>query len=415
MLEDRRVVVTGIGAITSVGNNVLEIWESLLTGKSGLGPITKFDAEDHRTKIAGEVKNLDLHDSIPSKDAKRLDPFCHYAVISADEAITDSGLDLESEDKTRIGVLVGSGIGGIITLENQLSRLAAGGPSRVSPFLVPMMIGDMAAGAISIRFRLQGPNFGIASACATGCHAIGEAYWILRRGDADVMLAGGTEACVSPISMAGFSSMKAMSVRNDEPQKASRPFDADRDGFVLAEGAGVLTLETLEHAKARGADIHAEILGYGASGDAYHMTSPPPDSNGAIIALNTALKHAKINVDEISYINAHGTGTILNDRNETLAIKKVFGRQAYAIPVTSTKSLTGHTLGAAGAIETIICAKAIGENSIPGTYNYETPDPDCDLDYVPNQSLEKEVKVALNLNFGFGGHNAVVALGKYEN
>ncbi len=396
--------------VSSVGNNVADSWRSLLDGRSGIDQISKFDTAGYRSTIAGEVRNLDIADLMSAKETRRLDPFCQYAIAAADEAIQSSGIDCEAIDRDRSGVLIGSGIGGIITLEDQIGRSIQQGPSRVSPFLVPMMIGDMAAGIVAIRYNFRGPNFGVASACATGCHAIGEASWILRRGDADVMLAGGTEACVSPIACAGFSAMKALSQRNNEPQAASRPFDADRDGFVLADGAGVLVLETLEHALGRGAPILAELAGYGATGDAHHITSPPPDSSGAVAAIRIALTHANLAPSDIGYINAHGTGTRLNDKSETLALKTALGDHAYHVPISSTKSLTGHTLGAAGAIETIVCVKVLNEGVVPGTYNCDTPDPDCDLDYTPNESRECTVDAALNLNFGFGGHNAVLAL-----
>jgi 3-oxoacyl-[acyl-carrier-protein] synthase II len=409
-LSERRIVITGLGAVSSVGHNVADMWSSLVAGRSGIGPITKFDASNFRARIAGEVLNLELSPWITPRDARRLDPFCHYAIVASEEALADSAL-LDAElDRKRVGVLVGSGIGGLVTTEVQYKRMLELGPNKVSPFLIPMMIGDMASGCISIRHKFQGPNFGIVSACATGAHAIGEAYWALKRGDADVMVAGGTEACVTELSCAGFCAIKALSTRNDEPTKASRPFDATRDGFVLAEGAGVMVLETLEHALARNAPIKAELVGYAASGDGHHITAPPEDGNGATQAILAALAHANVSPEEVGYINAHGTSTPMNDRVETAAIKAAFGDAAYDVPISSTKSLTGHTLGAAGGIETVICAKSIVENTIPGTWNYSTPDPNCDLFVVPNQTLEREVNVAINMNFGFGGHNAVVVL-----
>ena len=410
-MSERRIVITGLGAVSSVGNSVADMWDSLKAGRSGIGPITKFDATDFRARIAGEVLDLELEPHISRREARRLDPFCHYAIIASEEALADSALLSDDLDPRRVGVLVGSGIGGLLTTEIQYRRMLESGPNKVSPFLIPMMIGDMASGCISIRHKFQGPNFGIVSACATGTHAIGEAFWALKRGDADVMIAGGTEACVTELSCAGFCAIKALSTSgNDNPTGASRPFDAERDGFVLAEGAGIMVLETLEHARARGADIKAELVGYAASGDGHHVTAPPEDGNGATKAILAALAHAKVAPEEIGYINAHGTSTPMNDRVETAAIKAALGDVAYDIPVSSTKSLTGHALGAAGGIETVICAKTIMENTIPGTWNYSTPDPNCDLFVVPNQTLEREVNVAINMNFGFGGHNAVIVL-----
>ncbi|MCJ8330155.1 MAG: beta-ketoacyl-ACP synthase II [Lentisphaeria bacterium] len=411
---DKRVVITGTGVVSSVGNTVDAMWESLINGVSGIGPFTVFDASEYRTRIAGEIKDFNITDFISTKEARKLDPFCHYAIVAADEAVKQAGLDIEAIDNDRFGVFIGSGIGGITTLQEQMIKLQESGPSRVSPFLIPMMISDMAAGAVSIRLNAKGPNFSIISACATGSHCIGEAFWVIKRGDADIMLCGGAEACLSPIGVAGFCAMRAMTSRNDEPTKASRPFDKDRDGFIISEGSGVLLLETLEHAENRGANILAEIVGYGSSGDAYHITSPAPDGEGAVRALKICLERGGIAPEEVDYINAHGTSTPLNDKNETLAIKTVLGEHAYNTHISSTKSLTGHTLGAAGGIEASICVKVINEGKIPGTYNYETPDPDCDLNYVPNQTLEKDVNIALSSNFGFGGHNAVLALKKYK-
>ena len=413
-MHNRRVVITGIGAVTSVGNCIPEIWSNLCSGNTGIGPITRFNAEKFSSRIAGEIKGFDVLRHLTRKEAKRLDPFCHYAIAASEEAITHSKIDLQYENREKIGVLIASGIGGICTLEKQFDRYFTRGPSAVSPFLVPMMIGNMASGCVAIRFNLKGPNFGITSACSAGTHAIGEAYWLLKRGHVDLMLAGGTEASISPICFAGFSSMKALSTRNHEPDRASRPFDADRDGFVLAEGAGVVVIELLEHAKARGATILAEIVGYGATSDAYHITSPPPDCSGAVAALTSVMRQCNFSPQDIDYINAHGTGTVLNDKSETLALKKVLGKAVYEIPVSSTKSLTGHSLGAAGAIETAICVKTLTEGTLPGTYNYENKDPYCDLNYIANKSIQKKVDVVLNLSFGFGGHNAVIALKKYE-
>ncbi len=413
-MPERRVVITGLGGLCSVGHNMAEIWDGILNGQSGIRRIVSFDPSPFRTQIAGEVRDWDVTDHIDRKEARRLDPFCHYAVVTAEEAIAESGLLDTALDLERVGVLVGSGIGGIRTIEEQHQKLLNGGPSRVSPFIVPMMIGDMAAGAISIRHGFQGPNWGLVSACATGAHALGEAYHVIHRGDADVMIAGGTEACVTPLAVAGFSSMKALSTCNDEPERASRPFDATRDGFVLAEGAATLVLETLEHALARGADIKAELIGYGASGDGHHITSPPADGNGAVKAIQRGLAHAGISPADVQYINAHGTSTVMNDRIETLAIRTVFGDAANQVAVSSTKSLTGHTLGAAGALESAFCVKSIEDGMIPATFNYQEPDPNCDLDIVPNKSRKVDVNVAINMNFGFGGHNAVVVFRKYN-
>ena len=413
-MPERRVVITGLGGLCSVGHNMAEIWDGILNGQSGIRRIVSFDPSPFRTQIAGEVRDWDVTDHIDRKEARRLDPFCHYAVVTAEEAIAESGLLDTDLDLERVGVLVGSGIGGIRTIEEQHQKLLNGGPSRVSPFIVPMMIGDMAAGAISIRHGFQGPNWGLVSACATGAHALGEAYHVIHRGDADVMIAGGTEACVTPLAVAGFSSMKALSTCNDEPERASRPFDATRDGFVLAEGAATLVLETLEHALARGADIKAELIGYGASGDGHHITSPTADGNGAVKAIQRGLAHAGISPADVQYINAHGTSTVMNDRIETLAIRTVFGDAANQVAVSSTKSLTGHTLGAAGALESAFCVKSIEDGMIPATFNYQEPDPNCDLDIVPNKSRKVDVNVAINMNFGFGGHNAVVVFRKYN-
>ena len=413
-MNEKRIVITGTGAVSSLGNSVEALWDGVLSGRSGIRPITRFDASEYRTRFAGELRDFDITTVIPDKQAKRLDPFCHYALAAADQAIKQSGLDLTTVDPSRFGVFVGSGIGGILTLENQIRRSVEGGPSRVSPFLIPMMILDMAAGALSMQYKAQGPNFSITSACATGTHSIGEAYWCLRRGDADIMLAGGAEACISPIGIAGFCSMKALSERNDDPAHASRPFDRDRDGFVIAEGAGILVMETEAHALARGATILAELAGYGASADAHHMTAPCPGGEGAALAIEMAMRHANIQPSDIGYVNAHGTSTPLNDKYETMAIKRALGAAAYDIPVSSIKALTGHTLGAAGGIETIVCIKVISEGIIPGTYNMENQDPDCDLNYLPNQNLKRDVKVAMNQNFGFGGHNGVLLVRKYE-
>lgn len=414
-MNSKRVVITGTGTISSVGKSTEESWNSLVNGVSGIGPVTHFDAADFKTRIAGEVKDFDFSTYMPPKEARRLDKFCHFGIAASDEALEDAGISqqLEGLNPDRVGVVVSSGIGGMETMEKQCRVLHERGPSKSSPLLVPMMIIDMASGAISMRYGAKGPNFGIVTACATGCHSIGESYWIIKRGDADVMITGGAEATVTPLGFTGFCSMKAMSTRNDDPLHASRPFDAERDGFVMSEGAGVMVLEELEHAKKRGANILAEVIGYGATGDAYHITSPAPGGAGAASAMKMAIGHAEIDPSEVDYINAHGTSTPLNDKFETAAIKSVFGNDT-DVSISSTKGMTGHPLGAAGGIETIICTQAIKNGVIPPTVNYENPDPECDLDYTPNNAKEKKVKIAMNTNLGFGGHNAVLLVKAFE-
>lgn len=416
-MNSRRVVVTGIGAISNVGNSVDAMWESLLAGKSGIGPVTKFDAADYRTRIAGEIKDLNVSNYMTEKEARRLDDFCLYAIAAGDEAMKDAGLGLDLRDGSvadpnRVGVCVGSGIGGMRTMEEQCMKLLQQGPSKVSPFLIPMMIIDMASGSLSMRYGAKGPNHAVVSACSTASHSIGESYWMVKRGDADLMITGGAEASVSRLGFAGFCSMKALSQRNDDPTRASRPFDKDRDGFVMSEGAGILILEEYEHAKARGAKIYAEIVGYGATGDAYHITSPAPGGEGGARALTMALKNAGLNPEDVDYINAHGTSTSLNDKFETAAIKTAFGDHAYKLAMSSTKGCMGHSLGAAGGLETIVCLKTIQTGVIPPTINYTTPDPECDLDCTPNTPRERTVNVALNTNLGFGGHNGVIIVKK---
>ena len=416
-MNSRRVVVTGIGAVSSIGNSVDAMWESLLAGKSGIGPVTKFDASAYRTRIAGEVRDLDVSKYMTEKEARRLDDFCLYAIAAGDEAMKDAGLGIDLRDGSladpnRVGVCVGSGIGGMRTMEEQCMKLLQQGPSKVSPFLIPMMIIDMASGSLSMRYGAKGPNHAVVSACSTASHSIGESYWMVKRGDADIMITGGAEASVSRLGFAGFCSMKALSQRNDEPTKASRPFDKDRDGFVMSEGAGILILEEYEHAKARGAKIYAEVVGYGATGDAYHITSPAPGGEGGARALTMALKNAELNPEDVDYINAHGTSTSLNDKFETAAIKTSFGEYAYKLAMSSTKGCMGHSLGAAGGLETIVCIKTLQTGVIPPTINYETPDPECDLDCTPNTPRERKVDVALNTNLGFGGHNAVIIVKK---
>ena len=417
-MNNRRVVVTGYGVVSCVGNNVPDFWDSLVNGRCGLGRITRFDASEYRTQIAGEVKDFDVTKYMSAKEAKRLDLFCQYAIAASDEAMETAGLPKElrgsSIDPDRVGVIVSSGIGGLHTMSEQDKLLIERGPGKISPLLIPMMIGDLASGNISIRYGAGGPNLGLVTACSTGCHSIGESFWCIKRDDADVMICGGAEASVVALGVAGFCAMKAMSQRNDDPLHASRPFDLNRDGFVMSEGAGVMILEELEHAKKRGANILAEVVGYGATGDAYHITSPAPDGNGGARAIRMAMRHAGLGTDKIDYINAHGTSTQLNDKFETMAIKGALGEDAYKVSVSSTKGTTGHGLGAAGGLESIACVKAIETGIIPPTINYETPDPACDLDITPNTARERKVEVALNSTLGFGGHNGVVIFRKFR-
>jgi 3-oxoacyl-[acyl-carrier-protein] synthase II len=412
--QAKRVVVTGVGAVTPIGNTAEEFWAALMQGTSGIGPITRFDTTGYPTRIAGEVKGFESLKYIDKKDDRKFDPFLKFAIACAVMAVEDAGLVLSQVDKTRFGVLVGSGIGGITTLLDTHDVLNAKGPDRVSPFFIPMLIINMASGLISMRFDAKGPNSSVVTACATGNHAIGDAMKIIQRGDADVMIAGGAEAIIIPLTIAGFCQMKAMSTRNDEPTKASRPFDANRDGFVCGEGGGLLILESLEHALRRDARIYAELIGYGMTGDAHHMTAPDPDGDGAARAMSAALRDAGVPVTAVSYINAHGTSTPYNDKFETIAIKRVFGEHARKLAVSSTKSMTGHLLGAAGGVEAIATVLAMHHGILPPTINYETPDPDCDLDYVPNQARKQEVEVALSNAFGFGGTNAILAFRKYR-
>ncbi len=412
-MSTRRVVVTGLGALSPIGTTADEFWSSLLQGRSGVGPITKFDTEGYPTRIAGEVRNFDPLNFVDKKDARRLDPYLQYAVASSVLAVQDAALDTGKVDGSRFGVLIGSGIGGISTLLESHRNLLEKGPDRVSPFFIPMIIANMASGLVSIRFGARGPNSSVVTACATGNHAIGDSFKIIQRGDADVMIAGGSEAIIIPLTIAGFCSMKAMSTRNDEPTKAMRPFDATRDGFVCGEGAGILILEALEHALARDASIYAEIVGYGMTGDAHHMTAPDPEGDGAMRAMTLALRDAGLDVSAVGYINAHGTSTPYNDKFETLAIKRVFGEHARRLAVSSTKSMTGHLLGAAGGVEAIATVLALHHGVLPPTINYETPDPECDLDYVPNQARKQNVEVALSNAFGFGGTNATLAFRTY--
>ncbi|MCL5256970.1 MAG: beta-ketoacyl-ACP synthase II [Chloroflexi bacterium] len=410
----KRVVITGMGALTPVGNDVESSWSNLIAGKSGIGPITRFDSAGFDARIAGEVKDFDPAQFINFKEAKRMDRFVHFALTATFQAMADAGFKVTPENADNVGVLIGSGIGGIGTLTEQMVVLQQRGPSRISPFLVPMMIIDMASGQVSISIGAKGPNLGVVSACATGADALAMAAGIIRRGEADVMIAGGTEAPVVPISLAGFASMRALSTRNDEPEKASRPFDAGRDGFVIGEGAAVFVMESLEHALGRGAHIYAELAGHGGTGDAYHITAPAAGGEGGARAMALAIERAGLHPEDIDYVNAHGTSTPLNDKSETAAIKSVFGQHAYSVPVSSTKSMTGHLLGAAGAVEAMVTVLAINRGVIPPTINYETPDPECDLDYVPNEARQKDVRVAVSNVFGFGGHNVVLVFRRFE-
>ncbi len=409
----RRVVVTGVGLVTPLGVGIENVWKRILNGESGIGPTTRFDVTKHDTKFAGEVKDFRAGDFISPKEIKRIDLFIQYALAASKIAIEDSGLDMGREEAERVGVVVGTGLGGLPTLEKYHSILLERGPGRISPFFIPMLIANEAPGHIAIQFGMKGPNLCIVTACATGAHSIGESFRIIQYGDADVMVAGGTEANLTPLTVGGFNAMKALSTRNDAPEKASRPFEKDRDGFVVSEGCGIIIMEELEHAKKRGAKIYAEIAGYGYNGDAYHITAPCPDGDGFVRCIKVALKDANIRPEEVDYINAHGTSTELNDYIETLAIKEVFKDGAYKIPVSSTKSMTGHLLGAAGAIEAIFSVLSIRDQICPPTINYETPDPQCDLDYVPNVSRKHKIDVVLSNSFGFGGTNSTLVFRRY--
>ena len=406
--SSRRVVVTGLGVVASIGHEVDAFWASLLAGRCGIHRITLFDPKDFASQIGAEVRDWDAAQHMDPKEARRNDRYTHFGFVAAQQAMKDSGLDPAREDGDRVGVMIGSGIGGMWTYESQLKVLAERGPRKVSPFTIPALIGNMCAGLVAIEYGARGPNFGLVSACATGTHAIGEAAHTIRRGDADVMIAGGSEAAITPFSYASFCSMKAMSTRNAEPQKACRPFDKNRDGFIMGEGAGILVLESLEHARARGAHIYCELAGYAATCDALHITQPDPDGKGLSMAMKRALASAAVVPEQIDYINAHGTSTPYNDKFETLAIKKVFGDHARKLAISSTKSMTGHLLGAAGGIESVIAVKTIQTGRIAPTINLEEPDPDCDLDYVPNVAREAKVRTVLSNNLGFGGQNAAV-------
>ena len=409
----RRVVITGAGVVSPVGIGVPKAWEALMAGRSGAGPITLFDASEHRCRIGCEVSGFDpLEHGIDAGDARKMDRFTQFAMVAAAEAIRTS--EIPRDEPERIGVLIGSGIGGMMVYEEQHTLLLQKGPRRVSPFFIPMMIGDMAAGLVSIAHGLKGPNYGTVSACASGAHAISDSALLIGVGLADAMVCGGTEATITPMAVAGFANMKAMSSRNDDPLRASRPFDKGRDGFVIGEGAGIVVLEAEDHARARGAHILAELAGFGITGDAYHMTAPCADGDGAIRSMRLALEMAGMNTTDIDYINAHGTSTPINDKSETLAVKAVFGEHAYKLAMGSTKSMTGHLLGAAGGLETVISALAIHRGEIPPTINYEEPDPDCDLDCVPNVGRQVPVRAVLSNSFGFGGHNVSLVLKRYE-
>jgi 3-oxoacyl-[acyl-carrier-protein] synthase II len=410
----RRIVVTGMGLVTPVGNSMPESWNSLRSGVNGIGITSKFDVTAYTSQISGEIKDFQIEGYNP-KALRRMDAFVQFALKASEEALKDSGLDLSEEEKERAGVIIGAGIGGLNIVERQHKVLLEGGPSRVSPFLIPMLIPDMAAGQVALQFGFKGINFATVSACASGAHGLATALYMIRQGLADVIIAGGTESCITPLGLAGFCSMKALSTRNDAPEKASRPFDKERDGFVIGEGAGIVVLESLEHALARKAPkIYAEFLGAGMSCDAYHITAPHPEGEGAALSMKYALEDSLVDVENVDYINAHGTSTNLNDKGETFAIKSVFGKRSYDIPVSSIKSMIGHTLGAAGAIEFVSTCLTIKEGLIPPTINYEFPDPDCDLFYVPNKAMNKEVEIALSNSFGFGGHNISLVLKKYQ-
>ncbi|MCL4547033.1 MAG: beta-ketoacyl-ACP synthase II [Bacteroidetes bacterium] len=413
-MNNRRVVITGLGALTPIGNTLNEYWEGLINGKSGAGLITKFDTAAHTTKFACEVKNFDPLAFIDKKELRRMDPFTHYAIATAVMAIEDSKLDLSEVNLERFGVIYGSGIGGMVTWEEEHTAYINGGPRRISPFFVPKMISDIAAGQISIRYGLKGPNYATTSACATSSHAIADAFILIQRGSADIMLSGGSEAAITPMAIGGFNAARALSTWNDRYQEASRPFDKERNGFVMGEGSGSVVLEELEHAMKRGAKIYGEIVGVGLTGDAFHVTAPPPGGEGAVRSMKESIRDAGIELTAVDYINAHGTSTELNDLHETQAIKTVFGEHAYKLTVSSTKSMTGHLLGAAGAIEAIATILALKNGIIPPTINLDTPDPECDLNYTPKIAAKKNIKYAISNTFGFGGHNASLLFKKFE-
>ncbi len=413
-MQKRRVVVTGVGAITPIGNDVKTFWENLVAGKSGAGPITLFDPSQYKSRIAAEVKNFDATQHFDRKEARRIWRFTQFAIVGAREAVLDSGISLDNEDRNRVGVLIGVGIGGIEFIEEQTMLMKEKGPDRVSPFLIPMIIPNMASGMVAIYMGLKGPNSCTVTACASGTNAIGEACRMIQYGEADMMVTGGTESAITPLGVAGFDSMHAITRRNEEPEKASRPFEKNRDGFLIGEGCGILVLEDLEHAQKRGARIYCELTGYGLSCDAYHITAPSPDGEGAARAMVAAMKSGDLKPEDIDYINAHGTSTPLNDENETQAIKSVMGEHAHRVAVSSNKSMIGHLLGGAGGAEGVATALTIYHGIIPPTINYEEPDPKCDLDFVPNTARKAVVRAALSNSLGFGGHNAVIAMKRYE-
>lgn len=410
----RRVVVTGLGCVSPLGLNLNDTWSALLAGKSGAGPITRFDASKHKTRFAAEVKGFDPVSLFGAREARKMDRFAQLAIAAAQEALGQSGLKITEENRDRVGIVIGTGIGGIITMIDNYESLKERGPDRVSPFLIPMMIADSAAGMLAIRTGARGPNLALSTACATGSNAVGEAAEMIWRGAADTMLVGASESAIVPLAMAGMNVMTALSTRNESPEKASRPFDKNRDGFLMGEGAGMVVLESLESAQARGAKILCEFSGYGVSDDAYHVSAPAENGAGAAISMKLALEHAGLKPEDIGYINAHGTSTQLNDKSETAAIKTAFGEYAYKVPISSTKSMTGHLLGASGAVEAAICAKVLMENILPATINYETPDPVCDLDYVPNTPRPAKPQHIMSNSFGFGGHNATIIFSRFE-
>ena len=409
----KRVVVTGMGVIASLGHNVEDFWANILAGKNGVDRVTLFDAKDYTCQIGAEVRGWDAAQHMDPKEVRRNDRYTHFGFCAATQAVANAKLDMTQEDPDRVGVIIGSGIGGMMTIETQHSVLLSRGPRKVSPFMIPSLISNMCGGLVAIELGARGPNFGVVSACATATHAIGESLRVIRTGEADVMICGGSEAAITPLAYAGFCSMKAMSTNNEAPHKASRPFDAGRDGFIMGEGAGILVIESLEHALARGATIYCELAGYAATCDAYHITSPDPEGKGLSLAMTRALSNACVEPSEVDYINAHGTSTPYNDKFETLAIKKVFGDHARKVHISSTKSMTGHLLGAAGGIESIISVKTIQSGEVPPTINYETPDPECDLDYTPNVKRKAEIKTVMSDNLGFGGQNAALVFRKY--
>ncbi len=413
-MMERNVVVTGLGTVTPIGNTTAEFWEGLVAGRNGIRTLERFDPSQLSTRMGGEVKNFDVSPYMDAKEARRTDLFVQYAMAAVHQAMTDAGLDAAPPEPERAGALIGTGIGGIITFESQLRIMMEKGPGRVSPFFIPMMIANMASGQASIRWNLKGPNFTTVSACASGAHAIGEAFQAIRSGQADVMICGGAEATMTELCYAGFCSMKAMSTRNDQPERASRPFDAERDGFVMGEGSGIVVLEEEERARKRGAAIHARVAGYGLTADAHHITAPAPGGEGAARAMKLALDDAKLGLDEVGYINAHGTSTPLNDKMETAAVKNVFGEHARSLALGSTKSMTGHLLGAAGGIEFVASVLALKHGILPPTINYEHPDPECDLDCVPNESRKATVHAALSNSLGFGGHNVTLAVRRFD-